>query len=420
VECEYAFESQIVTRFIALRFFAPGHGFICGNVQIKGEIPDGPTLISNLELSGRIEDGFHEYFEDFRRSPQRLIDVLTLEQRRFSFRVPKDAVFELFKESALNPWLFDPWGRMIAAPLNNCSFCSENRGIVARYRPHPVLTGLVTEDRNGDLKCCSECNEFIGTISVLAGVCEQSFVESVDPPLFDTPTTFDTNHGQFQIISQPSTAAFLDPALNALLGSGGATIEAGRTLDLYFVKRAIVSAVTFSEVNDIDVAFSTVSRKSISGDGHVTFQFPEEPIGEVISMTFLSRVVLKTIRVFGKLVERESVAWPPSQFYIDVALPDQECEWSEATRTAVYRFESSRRLNRVVVSVVDPDVQKLIVYFFLAGKPTRDWEVLRLPRVSRGARVSYVSPSYEFDEARVFYYDALPATTPHRIGFRTY
>jgi hypothetical protein len=309
---------------------------------------------------------------------------------------------------------------LIAAPLNKCSFCSGNRPIVGRYRHHPVLKSLVTEDPNGDLKCCSECNEFIATISVLAGVWMQSFIETIDPPLLYIPTTLGSDHGQCQIISQPSTAAFLDPALNALLGSGAVAIDAGRTIDLYFVERAIVSKVTFSEVSDIDVTFSMPSRRSVSGDGCVTFEFPEEPIGEVISMTFSRQVVLKTIRVYGKLVERESVEWPRSQFYIDVALPDQECEWNEVTRTAVYRFESSRRLDRVIVSIVDPHVQNLIIYFFLAGKPTKAWEVVKLPRAARGARLSYVWASYEFDEARVFYYDRLRTISPHRIGFETY
>jgi hypothetical protein len=86
----------------------------------------------------------------------------------------------------------------------------------------------------------------------------------------------------------------------------------------------------------------------------------------------------------------------------------------------VYKFESIQKLKTNVISIVDPDVQKLVFCFIVAGKMGQAWESINLPRTERNAKLRYALSDYRFDEVRVFYTDRLRSIVPHRIAFLCY
>jgi hypothetical protein len=142
----------------------------------------------------------------------------------------------------------------------------------------------------------------------------------------------------------------------------------------------------------------------------------ETPITTEIGITVVGDCDAQKVEVWGVFIDLENPPLHLSGFEGPSKLPPLVCEWDEANRTALYRFEGAVTISKIGITVVDPNVRTLIVCFVLDKRTDQVWERLGLPRTKEGAYLVYpVRPVKA--AAVVVYYDALPAVVPHRIGF---
>jgi hypothetical protein len=414
--CVYLFSGFYVTRFLTLRFCAPKGGFICGRIRITCEVPHTSVHCARLEMDAPIDQDVAEFLEEYLKGGRTLGECLALERHRFDSRVSEQSFFDACSRCLVNPFVCDAAARLVAAPIAGCAFCGRDRPIIDRFRQNPLVPSLVVADPAGPLACCESCRDFVETVVFLSDIFA---VEILAPepipehrPVLALPET--------QVISTLATASFSDRTLNSLLGGEPTplAVEAGAVLELSFVRRAAVSSIILRSETSPLVTFCKPTAASEMSPGQFIFTLCEDYTVETVSLKFERGATLTAVTVIGRFVPNEPCDYPPALISVDFAIPERECKWNEATRTAVYTFDTVQRLRHVFVSVVEPHVQNLILWFILRPDASKNRsESLSLPRTARGAKLYYSWSPYQFDEVRVFYTDRAAKVVPHRIGF---
>jgi hypothetical protein len=415
--CAYVFSDSFITRFLTLRFFAPREGFICGHIRIACEIPEAQIHRIKLEMNGDVDEDFTEFIDEYLQTQGTIGDCLVLERNRFNCRISEKSFFDACSRYLVNPFVFDAAARLLAPPPTGCAFCGKDYLIVDHFRQNPLVPATVLLDPTGPLACCSECRSFVETVLSLSDIYAMELLEPEPVPDYQPVLTLP----EPSIISTTSTASFSDIAWNSLLGDDGPpiTFPVDTVFHLFFVRRAILSSVIVASDTTPLVTFPKSADISQSAPNEFIFTFPEDCATQQITFSLKGPATVSSVKANGRFVSTDASEWPPARVVVDFSIPERDCEWSELTRTAVYRFENMQRLRRVLVTVVEPHVQNLILWFLVEGEDskTRQCEQLTLPRTSRGSKLYFSWNRYSFDEVRVFYTDRVARFVPHRLGF---
>jgi hypothetical protein len=143
------------------------------------------------------------------------------------------------------------------------------------------------------------------------------------------------------------------------------TIRAGTAFEFVFFSKAIVCSVALVD-EEAGVEFAAPAKRERS---QVTFNFPQELIGQTFSLRFARETVLSRIEVRGLFVVNPMVQWPAAQFHVEnVAVLGKERACDEVIRATAYKFSSGRKLSQVWISVGDLCVQRVILCFLLKGE----------------------------------------------------
>jgi hypothetical protein len=333
------------------------------------------------------------------------------------FHISERVLVDLGVKYLVNPYLWDANSRIVSAPRNKCAFCGEARTIAATFRQNPLVSSLIVKDPDGDLSCCHGCKSVAQSVADLSETL-QNCATPVRIPPFEPPLTLPEQSSAGTILSQASTASFSDQALNCLLGENEnpVTIPANSVLRLYFQQYPIISSIVLFAAAEPVINFGQ-EHTLTQGDGKWLFTFPSALIGSIVTLRFANPAEVLKIECLGRFVQNEPPFCTLGVFPSNRAFQDYEYEWNSVTRTAVCRFRSPVCVKRISFCVCNPEVQNLMLCFSLGDVRTA-CELLQLPRVEKGANLSYPLSNYQCDQVHVFYTDRLVRVRPHRIGFQ--
>jgi hypothetical protein len=415
--CIFTFDGCFATRFLTLRFFVSTSTFCCGNIAIAGEIPGDSIVKQTIEWTSESNAEFGGAVQQFVGSARTLRDLLLLERSRLSFKISDDVLFDLSSRYLINPYVWNTRARLLSASRTGCAFCGIAGPIMDRFSQNSHFSSLIVRNQEGDLLCCAQCLDVASAVSHLAETFQSEYLTTVAAPAFETVLSLPEQRESLSVISRLQTASFSDQTKNCLLGENCESIHIpGSTLlRLHFHGYAIISSIVIYAAGELDVEFGQ-EHTVLSGEGQATFNFEKELIGLTVQFHFRNPAEVTKIECIGRLVEHYHPRYESLEFHVNLAFQEQESEWFAPSRTALYRFQSVKTVRGVSFSIINQDVQRVVLCCTLKGDLTA-WEVLTLPRVETRSILFYPIGPYTSDQVQVHYTDCLPRIQPHKIMF---
>ena len=426
-------------RLVSIRFDVDGDSFIIGNVKLETRsiIANRPEM-EEFRLTPANDDVFSQFnkaFEQFTKSKQRVDDVLELETKRLSLRIPEMYRTDKAVDFGMNPWRCDPEGQIGALKPSQCPVCKKyvpvgNTTDVDCYKQGEACKGVLlkTEEKT-TLRVCKNCRSRVAPLAEVGETLERECqplskgipvfrVVQQDPGLFQ----------KSQVMSCDSCAVVLEDSTGFVWG-GGKVVQmpanSKRDITLFLTQPSIIVEVHLLVRGEGNVLVTDQSRRveGSKADGKFIFTYPENPVTQMLHLTLESDgpVEIQDLQVMyipsEKPVEIQSFAKHAAP--IGLRPSQVKSSFDAASRTDTFKFPPAtiRRFQLVVAADESAPSPQSFIFACYKDKALEHSETILLPEVEAGKKLwFFLSKAVLCDQICVFYIDRQPAIKPHSIS----